>query len=316
MSRVCPLCGGAGEPFATPVYDDRFGYPGRFTPLYCERCDHGFLDHAFTDEDLGELYTTYYPRAAMSVERHRPLTERTGFHAWLDGARSSASQWVPRNVRVLDIGCGGCESLGYHVARGCEAWGCEADANVAPIAKHFGYKVSIGLFNKDNYPQNYFDFVTLSQVIEHSVDPIAMLRDIASILRADGRLVMTTPNLHGWGRTAFGRRWINWHAPYHLQLFSRRSVTAAAQAAGFDAEIRTLTSSEWLRYQVIHALTFPAEGQVSPFWTGKDPKLNRKIDWLLRQMSQKKIYHLITRLFDAAGIGDSLVVILRKRKAT
>src|SRR5688572_6194534 len=27
MSRVCPLCSGAGEPFATPVYDDRFGYP-------------------------------------------------------------------------------------------------------------------------------------------------------------------------------------------------------------------------------------------------------------------------------------------------
>ncbi len=43
---------------------------------------------------------------------------------------------MPRNVRVLDIGCGFGESLGYYEARGCEAYGVEADENTRLKQQH------------------------------------------------------------------------------------------------------------------------------------------------------------------------------------
>ncbi|MBC5799372.1 MAG: methyltransferase domain-containing protein [Candidatus Eremiobacteraeota bacterium] len=43
-----------------------------------------------------------------------------------------------------------------------------------------------------------FDCVVFGEVIEHLVDPDAALVNIATVLRKDGHLVLTTPNLASW----------------------------------------------------------------------------------------------------------------------
>jgi SAM-dependent methyltransferase len=49
------------------------------------------------------------------------------------------------------------------------------------------------------YPENSFDLVVCAEVIEHLLhDPMAMLRGIHRILKPDGALVLTTPNLISW----------------------------------------------------------------------------------------------------------------------
>ena len=144
---MCPICNTQKIISEYILFDDRYGYLGGYQLLKCSFCNHQFTNVDFTPEQLKDLYSNYYPRSNYKVENYRPHEEKHGFREWLDGLKSSAYRYVPRNVRILDIGCGFCETIGYHQNRGCEAYGVEADENARRVAKTYDFKVKIGLFN-------------------------------------------------------------------------------------------------------------------------------------------------------------------------
>jgi 2-polyprenyl-3-methyl-5-hydroxy-6-metoxy-1,4-benzoquinol methylase len=271
----------------------------------------------FSAELLSELYSKYYPRATFKVEDYKPHKVVRGFRAWLDGVMSSAFRWVPENVRVLDIGCGFGESLGYFQSRGCVAYGIEADENIRRVAERFEYNVYVGLFNPDIYETDFFDYVTMAQVIEHVTDPVETLKGIGKVLKPGGNAILSTPNSNGWGVKVFGRRWINWHVPYHIQHFSFKSMKIAAERSGLILEqCETITPSDWLFLQWIHLVTYPNIGEPSGFWS---PQVNLTLKQniavqLLSLIHRTKINHFITRLFDLFNMGDNHIFVLRKPK--
>jgi len=310
----CPICNTLSILIGNR-YDDRYGYRGTFPLLKCPNCGHIFLQGEFPPEVLRDLYSNYYPRSKLDLESYQPYQEANGFVAWLDGENSSPFRWIPRNVRILDIGCGFGESLGYHQARGCEVYGVEVDENIRRVANKFSYKVHVGLFEPSVYEKDYFDYVTMNQVIEHVTDPVQTLQGIARVLKSGGRAVLSTPNESGWGARLFGEYWINWHAPYHLQFFTARSMRLAAEQAGLMLEKSvTITPSAWLHYQWIHLLNRPTEGKPSMFWK-PDEKWGFKQKVMLKVLSimhRCKLDHLLTRIFDAVGAGDNRLYFLLK----
>ena len=312
----CTVCRSAARSSTAPIWDDRYAYPGQFTLMRCSNCDHVFLDCDFTSSQLGELYTNYYPRKTFDLAQYKPDIEKIGLGAWFNGLKSSAFRRVPKNVRLLDVGCGFGETLGYHAARGCDVYGVEADENIRRVAEKFGFKVHVGLFDDSIYEPEFFDYVTMDQVIEHVIDPLSTLRGVSRILKPGGSAIFSTPNAGGWGAKIFGRRWINWHAPYHVQFFSRRSLRLAAKQAGLVlAEIETVTNSEWLYYQWIHLATYPKAGEPSRFWSPNHDGmtlLQRRILRVLELMHKYKVNHILTRFFDSLGLGDNYVFVLKK----
>jgi 2-polyprenyl-3-methyl-5-hydroxy-6-metoxy-1,4-benzoquinol methylase len=276
------------------------------------------LDAHLSAEQIETLYTRYYPRSGFDVDAWSPPKEASGWDTWWRGLRASAFRWVPREVRVLDIGCGFGESLGFHAARGCDAYGVEADANILRVAERHGLKVRHGLFDPDLYERCTFDVVTLDQVIEHVADPVTVLRGIDQVLKPGGRLILSTPNANGWGARVFGQRWIHWHAPYHLQFFSESSLQGAATKAGLVVERRqTITQSAWLDFQFCHLVTYPSAGEPSVFWSpgARRTKLQRLALRLARLPQQLGVNVLLTRMMDALGLGDNSVYVLRKPTA-
>lgn len=312
----CPVCNQQHIYAVMQSYDDRYGYPGQFVLMHCANCDHAFLDCDMTPNQLSELYTNYYPRKTFDLSQFKPLEEKSGWDAWLNGLNSSAFRSVPKNVRVLDVGCGFGQSLAYHTARGCDVYGVEADENIRRVAEKFGYKVHVGLFDDSIYKSDYFDYVTMDQVVEHVSDPLSTLRGVARILKPGGIAVLSTPNARGWGAKCFGRRWINWHAPYHVQFYSRHSMQIAAEQAGLVVdEVKTITNPEWVRYQWAHLLMYPKPGVPSRFWSPncqEGPALEWRFLRVLEIIHRIKINHLLTRFFDSLGLGDNYVFILKK----
>lgn len=312
----CPVCGTAAVGGIQNLWDDRYGYPGHFTLMRCANCGHEFLDCGMTPSQLGELYTNYYPRKSFDIAQFKPHEEASWLGAWLNGLNSSAFRGVPKNVRVLDVGCGFGQSLGYHTARGCDVYGVEMDENIRRVSEKLGYKVHVGLFDGSIYEAGFFDYATMDQVIEHVTDPLSTLRGVARILKPGGTAILSAPNAGGWGARIFGRCWINWHAPYHVQFFSRRSMQQAAEQAGLVvAEVKTITNSEWLYYQWIHLVTYPKLGEPSHFWSPNHDGmtlLQRRMLRALELMHRSKINHLLTRFFDTLGVGDNYVFVLKK----
>ena len=317
----CPICdSGCGDHFII-VHDDRYGFPGRFDLLRCRECRHLYLQHDFSSDCLGDLYFSYYPRSEMELGSYKHHVYKAGFSSWLDGANGSAFRWVPSRVRVLDIGCGFGEALRYHAARGCDAYGVEADENIRRVADKLGYKIHMGLFNASLYEPNFFDYVTMNQVFEHMTDPLATLKGVARILKPGGTAAISFPNANGWGAKVFGRKWINWHAPYHLHFYSNESLERLTSQAGLEiVESRTITPSAWLHIQWMHMIAYPKPGEPSKFWAGSacgKPVEFTMVQRLLMRLAglvhQLKINHLATRLFDALGVGDNRLVLLKKR---
>jgi SAM-dependent methyltransferase len=309
----CPICGSTDIKKKLDKYDDRYACPGMFEICVCKNCGHLFITLE-KNMDIGKLYTEFYPRKDCSFNYQRPLfNNRKRFKKWLNGENGSAFLYVPEKVKVLDIGCGVCDSLLYHQSRGCDATGIEADENVRFLKEKLNVNLMIGEFKKELFENESFDFVTMDQVIEHFEKPLEKLEEINKILVQNGKIVLTTPNASGWGVKIFGKYWINWHSPYHLNLFTKKSIKTALERSGFkNIEIKTVTSSEWIRYQWIHLLFYPKYGQASVFWC------NEKFKWSLMRflfnvLYRAKIYHIITRFFDVLGIGDNMIITAEKK---
>ena len=312
---ACPVCGEAAYVVFRDLYDDRYGYPDAFTLYECSACGHMHIPTNFTPDDLGRLYTQYYPRGNFDLDNFQPEREKRGLVAWLNGERGSAFRWVPRNVRVLDIGCGIGATLAYHRNRGCEAIGMEADSNVQPIAKRYGLDIRQGIFDGTQFESGYFDYVTLDQVAEHVTDPRALMRGVARVLKPGGRVIITTPNPKSLPARIFGRKWLNWHTPYHIQFYTNRSLRKVAEDAGLRLEsTRTTTASAWQFYQWHHVVQFPQQGQRSAFWSGGQvtPKQDPRRERWIRGAHKWRAHLWISRTLDALGLGDNHVFILKK----
>lgn len=313
---ACPICGSAANTrHRLECFDDRYGYPGMFSLNQCSKCRHRFIRHEFPESELKNLYTNYYPRSNFDLENHPAYRKQNAFITWLNGELYSPFRWVPKGKKVLDIGCGFGESLGYLREQGCDAYGVEADENIRRVADKYGYNVHVGLFDPANYQTEIFDVVTMGQVIEHVTDPQQTLKDIARVLKPGGLAILSTPNAEGWGAKIFGRRWINWHSPYHLHFFTPASMQIAAEKAGLRLESSNCkTPSYWLHAQWLHLLTYPQRGDASIFWApGGHWNLVRKLcRFVLRLVHRLKFDHLATRLADAVGMGDNRLYFLRK----
>ena len=151
-----------------------------------------------------------------------------------------ARSWpIERPLRVLEVGAG-------------LAWMCRAAKlrNVASIT--FAQDVSPEAATRcawvDHYVQGDiedarlrlhapYDVVSLTHVIEHLVDPVAVLRRCLSLLGRDGVAFITAPfRPQGWRDDAPDlERWRAYsynHVPAHIQYFSQGSMRRLADALG------------------------------------------------------------------------------------
>lgn len=74
------------------------------------------------------------------------------------------------------------------------------------------------------YSSNSFDVVLLADVIEHVFDTDALLRESRRVLKRNGKLILTTPNVASLGRRIMLLIGISPYLEYSLELLTNEGV--------------------------------------------------------------------------------------------
>ncbi len=144
--------------------------------------------------------------------------------------------------KLLDVGCGNGEFLATMKELGWDTVGLETDERAATVARErFGLDVRTGTLDDVGFPDDSFDVISLSHVIEHVHDPVALLTECHRILRPSGKLIILTPNTRSLGHRIFGAAWRGLEPPRHIHLFNRVTLRSAVERAGLRvATVRTV----------------------------------------------------------------------------
>jgi len=110
---------------------------------------------------------------------------------------------IGHNKNVMDIGCGNGFVSDMLMSRGNTVEGIETSESSAAIAKQKGMRVyNFDLSEKECPPDlcNRYDAVFAGEVLEHIFDTDTFLSNVYKMLRRNGVIVVTTPNVASLGR--------------------------------------------------------------------------------------------------------------------
>lgn len=197
---------------------------------------------------LDELHAVYDASYFQNAHFFEGTTHLFGYYDYFEERfmKQSAYQGLLRNVkkllgsfergksRFLDIGCG----LGYlmDVAHdeGFQVSGVEFN-HVA--AERLRSKFVFPVYSGDvlDFKDKPFDVITLMDVIEHFLDPMASMAHIRNLVKPGGLLVLTTMDCDGFVSKLLGTRIEDFRrVREHVFFFTRRALSDMLQKYGFE----------------------------------------------------------------------------------
>lgn len=200
------------------------GTKHNFEILLCRNCQT--LYTAFLPlSDESENYDEYYSEENLAVPDfiNKRLTEIVGEFS---GFRQTN--------RLLDIGFGAGTILQIASEQKWQAFGIEVSAPAVEHAKKLGFEVFHGVLEAAKYPDDYFDVITASEILEHLPEPQKLLDEVARILRPDGLFWATTPSAKSLAYRLVGIDWSVLYPPEHIQLFSKAGMRKMLNNSGFS----------------------------------------------------------------------------------
>lgn len=193
-----------------------------FALVHCNRCDVVYLDPPPTPGDLHAMYE----ETEQFTDPHYTDPERVAQILDYYGDAIRRLHLLPApGERVLEIGAG-------------LAWVARASKQIEPGVVTVAQDVSAECASACAWVDRYhvgtlatlertepFRLASMTHVIEHLVDPAAMLGEISARLAPGGKLFVTAPfRPSGWTLADGLGKWLDYsylHVPAHVTYFSR-----------------------------------------------------------------------------------------------
>jgi 2-polyprenyl-3-methyl-5-hydroxy-6-metoxy-1,4-benzoquinol methylase len=170
-----------------------------------------------------------------------------------------------KDNRILEIGCGEGYTGAYlkKTGQAKEVHGIELMPAAAQSARQRLDSVITGDLEKIEFPfeHQYFDYILATDTLEHLVEPMNVLKRIKSVLKPNGIIIASVPNMRHikvlWHLAVEG----DWHyqdeGPFdrtHVRFFTRKSFARLFTESGF-----TVVKTEPVllkKSQTINKITF------------------------------------------------------------
>jgi len=268
-SVVCDLCHSDQSEVVTRQRDLLLKVTNdEFTIVKCSRCSLIYLNPRPSKDRLGSYYpTVYYPpvqaksRPQLQLQAKRVsgqikrwvLEDYYGYPStvpagWLSIVRRMLL-WPDKTLRelkgrhplpwrgegkVLDVGCGAGGNLKTMQDQGWETHGIEISEVAAVHARELVTgTIHTGTLESAPFSPQSFDLILMSHSLEHLPSPVDALRLVHRLLKNDGLLIVSVPNVDSLEFRLFGPWWFHLDPPRHLYHFDRRSLSGIIALAGF-----------------------------------------------------------------------------------
>ena len=308
----CPACG-ASASAARALLDVPFA--GAVACLLeCPACGLCYKSLVPTQASLDAIYATDYEH----FEDGGPLDlgELNSAKQKLASARRLlGSSGSPREIRVLDIGCGAGRFVELARRLGYRAEGVNPYLPTRLESDHL-HRGDAGDLAAASY-----DVALMLNVAEHLVDPHPLFQRPGGILRPGGVLLLTCPYGGSLARRFHGARWGHLTLDEHLLFWTPSSLSAALHADGFrGASARRISGSPFPYGLVTPAVPVRAETAASAAETLEPapeapPPLSTRVQrqvWRVARalMRSESVSNAIRRVVHLTHSGDYLELVI------
>jgi SAM-dependent methyltransferase len=262
-SVKCNLCGADN---ASPLFrkKDKLKISGEeFGVVKCRRCGLLYLNPRPGQGGIARFYPDRYSwkeglEARSSLTRLVRGMEKRYRYNLLKGEATKVIQFAERPAgKLLDVGCGTGDRLDVFRSFGFETFGVEISGSADYAAGIMKLDVRKGDLFEARFPDAFFDVITLYHVLEHTHDPFSVCKEIARILKKDGRLVIQVPNVDSWQCRILRKRWAAFDVPRDLYYFSPKILQALLAKAGFEV-VNTDHFMNWWHPPTLVISLFPS----------------------------------------------------------
>jgi 2-polyprenyl-3-methyl-5-hydroxy-6-metoxy-1,4-benzoquinol methylase len=264
MQVDCVLCHTKPDEIIGNVFDTRFGIDSAYAIARCPLCGLEQTLPLPGQDELNRLYETYYNFGGEKNTGYTRLRAKFLdsflYSTWLALDGDISFHRNSGSGKLLDVGCNEGRGLELYQGHGYTAEGLELNSKAAGVARSKGFTV-YGNTLEGFTSERKYDVIVLSNVLEHSLDPAAMLQQIYRLLAPEGEVWISCPNSQSWLRSVFGRYWINWHVPFHIVHFSPDTLIKLLERSRFEIiDMRQETPALWVAHSFIARL-FSRPGQ-------------------------------------------------------
>ncbi len=270
----CPLCGGSKWLQHRQLTDLLYKRPGQFRVVRCCTCGHLFVNPRPTPQTILDFYPPDYsphqaeatppgsltaakaeqtsspPQASAHMKSSSPPSLLTRLLKAVPGAKQ-LFYWLLKNSdgviippvstnhavpQALELGCGAGAFSAKLMELGWQVYAVEPVAQAAAKARAKGIHVFESELQEGLFSPKTFDAVFAWMVVEHLPDPVRVLKIVRGLLKTDGWLLFSVPNVACWEPYVFGRYWYSWQVPTHLHHFTPQTVRFLLKQSGFTCE--------------------------------------------------------------------------------
>ena len=224
---VCVLCGLDTYDVVTESKEKT----GNYRKVCCSGCGFVYANPRMTEEETEEFYKKQY--TTINGSKGNSLDEKLAWELYhsrrqFDFIRSQISDL--RDKKVLDIGCAFGSLLAMFKETGSRVSGTEPGKDYKVYHEDlYGIPVHCDLFENIYDCYRDYDLVVVSYALEHVRKPVHFLSKVRGVLKKDGLLYISVPNLFKPPHYFLAPMAVS-----HFQAFSARSLFTLLQKCGFS----------------------------------------------------------------------------------
>lgn len=204
----------------------------------CKQCGLSYLNPRLIEEEIRNIYQKDYFSNDFSVEYGYDNYIKS--HTEIANTSRRRLKFIEKYIQkgsLLDIGCATGVFLKEAQNRGWQVEGVEISKYAWEYATTvYQLKVFNGtLKQKISLSNIYYDVVTMWDYIEHVPNPVEEIREVSRILKKDGFLFLTTPDINSIPAKITRSRWLGFKKYIeHLYYFEFITIKKLLEQSGFQ----------------------------------------------------------------------------------